>query len=106
MKKILLLVSLFTSATPASAQQYFCPKEEIPYDFVLFEDVLMINRAYHKAFCQKKEGTEYECLEKYPDDADVSVYTVYAEILENGNLGFWYPDQTPNEPPLVVQKCE
>ncbi|MCV0429413.1 MAG: hypothetical protein K5905_28535 [Roseibium sp.] len=102
MKKIFLLMSVF--ATPASAQVQFCPGSEIPYTFTIFQDVLLINRAYHRAFCQKTEGDKYECLEKWPGDETPSVYVVHAKRLENGKLSIRPPLE--NDEPMIVPECE
>ncbi|ASP33813.1 hypothetical protein CHH27_11625 [Labrenzia sp. VG12] len=104
MKKVFLLA--FMLATPAAAQENYCPEPEIPYTFTMFEDVLLINRAYHRAFCQQVDGPRYECLEKWPGDTNPSVYTVRAERLETGELSFSPPLSAENEDPMVVPKCE
>ena len=93
-------------ANPASSQVNFCPAEEIPYTFTLFEDILLINRAYHRAFCQFKEGIMYECLEKWPDDLPVSVYTIHAKVEDSGDLAFWAASETPDKAPWLIPKCE
>lgn len=106
MKKFILFFLGFTSTNQAFSQSYFCPDELIPYTFTLFEDVLMINRAYHRAFCQRKEGIEYECLEKWTDDTPVSVYSIHAKIDETGDLAFWNSWESLDQAPWLIPRCE
>ena len=102
MKKALFC--LIFLATPAGAQDHFCPEPDVPYTFTVYEDLLLINRMNHRAFCTHIDGTEYECIEKWIADEVPSVYTVNAKILGNGVLSFQPPKSEGD--PMLIARCQ
>jgi hypothetical protein len=105
-KFIAAYLLVFLSVNELKAKENFCTEEWIPYDFTMIDDLLLINRAYHSARCQKLEGKTFVCREKWPGSDDVSVYQVHAEVLETGDLAFWSTDVDPSSEPRIIPRCE
>lgn len=101
-----LSIVFMLCATPAIASEprSWCPAEELPYTFTMFEDVLMINRMNHRAFCQHLDADNYECVEKYLGIPEPSVYTVKASVTRDGFLAFSPPLNEGKM--MLIRPCE
>jgi len=81
----------------------FCPGDDLPYTFTVFEDVLLINRSNRRTFCQHIEGSSFECLDKWPASDTVSVYTVQSSFRDDGSLIF---QVGKDNDPVTAERCE
>ena len=105
-KMLTISLVLFTSGLAyarASETLDFCPGDDLPYTFTVFEDILLINHSNRRAFCQHVEGSSFECLEKWPADKTVSVYPVEAVAQPDGTLLFKAGEDSD---PIVASRCD